>query len=397
MRKVAFCVPTGEIGGAENSLLLLLEGLDKELFDPLVICGTEGPLIEKLKQLNIRYKVVNFPKAFMRLSRSSILTPLGLISGLISISKVSRLLIHGKVDILYTNGIKCHVMGCIAAKLSGIKLIWHFRDILQKGKFRTIMQLLARVFPDRIITASKATAEQFSWPTGTLFKVKVVYNGVNLKEFYPGPPPETLCKEFNLINFDNVVGIFGMLVPLKGHKYFIEAVEKVLRTFPKSLFLIVGDEIYLTANKSHVSYGASLKVLVRKKRLNHSVKFTGYRNDVSQIMRCCDVIVLPSIHPESCPRTVLEAMACGKPVVGTMLGGTKELIENNLSGKLVKPGDAQSLAEGILSFLQDDRIRERDGLYARKQTEIYYSAEKHCEEIQKVLLPLTNQAIRVTR
>ena len=391
MIRVAFWTPTGEIGGAENSLLLLLGGLDKGVIAPIVICGSSGPLESRLSRLGIRCKVVQPPDRFLRLSRGGTFEPLAIIDAIKLVKDVTALISRERIDLLYTNGIKPHILGCFVAKLSGCRLIWHFRDVLAAGKLRALMQLLARWFPHRIIACSDAVAKQFVGRGGAAARVKVAYNGVDLDVFHAGPPVKRQISDIDLNRFDHVVGAFGMLVPLKGHRYFIEAADIVLRKFPKTLFLIVGDEIYQTANKGHRNHARVLRNIVQKKGIAGNVLFAGYRNDVPHLMRCCDVIALSSIHPEACPRTVLEAMACGKPVIGTALGGTCELIEDGLSGSLVRERDASLLAEAVSRLLADKSGQETMGRRARLRAQQFFSAKSHCGQIQSILLSTENE------
>jgi len=393
MIRVAFWTPTGEIGGAENSLLLLLGGLDKEVITPIVICGSSGPLESRLSRLRVRCKVVQPPDRFLRLSRAGRFEPLAMIDAIKLVKDVTALISREGIDLLYTNGIKLHILGCFVAKLSGCGLVWHFRDVLAVGQLRALMQLLARWFPHRIIACSDAVAKQFVRPGGAAAKVQVAYNGVDLDEFHAGPPVKRRICDIDLNRFDHIVGTFGMLVPLKGHRYFIEAADIVLRKFPKTLFLIVGDEIYQTANRGHRNHTRVLRDIVQKKGIAGNVLFTGYRNDVPHLMRFCDVIVLSSVHPEACPRTVLEAMACGKPVVGTALGGTCELIEDGQSGRLVRERDSSLLAEVISELLADNSSREIMGRRARLRAQQLFSARSHCTQIQSILLSTNNEIL----
>ena len=170
----------------------------------------------------------------------------------------------------------------------------------------------------------------------------------------------------------------------KGHKYFLEAAALVKRIAPDAKFLITGGPMYYNKNykRELIKYAEGLG-------LNHNVIFSGIRKDIPEIMSTLDIFVLPSIN-EPFGRAILEAMACGKPVIATNGGGIPEIVKNDETGVLVPLKDADKLAQAIIVLLEDKERAKKMGLAGRKRVERYFSLEKMVEKIETLYDQLTN-------
>ncbi|MFX0202465.1 MAG: hypothetical protein ACFFCW_40685, partial [Candidatus Hodarchaeota archaeon] len=159
MPKILYLNPTAEVGGAERSLLDLLKHLDKGKFHPIVSLPSEGTLTRELRGMGVETKVIPFHKEISRLSRENgnrslrqlVLIPWHLIPTILEIVSLVR---SKDVDVIVTNGIKCHFIGSTVAMMTRKKLIWHVRDLIETEWLRWKLRSWGRFFPDKIITNS---------------------------------------------------------------------------------------------------------------------------------------------------------------------------------------------------------------------------------------------------
>jgi glycosyltransferase involved in cell wall biosynthesis len=184
----------------------------------------------------------------------------------------------------------------------------------------------------------------------------VVYNIVDLSRFCPNAEPAAdLDKKADEVWF----GIVGAITPLKGHDVFLDAAERALRKMPNAVFAIVGNNPYVT--QAGFQYEEQLRMRVQNSALRGRVKFLGFRNDVAGVLSELDVLVQPNRGPEGLGRSVLEAMACGVPVIAVNQWGPAELIVKSKAGLLFEPLNAEQLAEQMLRLGGDESLRRTMG------------------------------------
>jgi glycosyltransferase involved in cell wall biosynthesis len=176
-------------------------------------------------------------------------------------------------------------------------------------------------------------------------RIRVIRNAVDLGRFTRIPPDRE--RLFPGLGRDDklVIIVANMNSLAKGHDHLIQAARIVCSLLPKTRFVLVGDG----------ELRGRFEQQVRDLGLHQNFLFLGQRRDVPELLRCCDVSVLPSTG-EGLPNVVLEAMAAGLPVVATRVGGTTEIIEDEQSGLLVPPGDSDALAHVILRLFQDPHL-----------------------------------------
>jgi glycosyltransferase involved in cell wall biosynthesis len=216
-------------------------------------------------------------------------------------------------------------------------------------------------------------------------RVVKIYNGIE-KDEYCIENEETVCRRSRFRKGSGlgedvpVVGVIGRLVWQKGFEYFIEAIPDVLRRFPKAIFLIVGEG----------ELKDELTVKSRILKLEDKIIFTGFRNDIKDVLASIDIFVMPSLM-EGLPVVLLEAMAMMKPIVATKIEGIIETLENGVTGLLVSPKDPQVLSEAIVDLLIHKEKARQMGLAARKVVEERFRVDimvQKVEEVYKELLQL---------
>jgi glycosyltransferase involved in cell wall biosynthesis len=169
------------------------------------------------------------------------------------------------------------------------------------------------------------------------------------------------------------LGIVGSLTARKGHRVLLEALSILLRGGEGA-----GGQLRLWV----VGEGedrAELEALVRARDLGDVVRFLGGRSDAASLMRLFDLLVVPSLM-ETTPFVVLEAMSASRPVVASQIFGIPEMIEDGLSGLLVRPNDPEDLARALLPLIRDRSMRERMGAAGRKRYELLFTAERMARE-----------------
>jgi glycosyltransferase involved in cell wall biosynthesis len=195
---------------------------------------------------------------------------------------------------------------------------------------------------DRLIVVSRAIEQKISEEGRRGVPVSLIYNGVDLERYNHQQPCCTLHEDYSIPEDAQIVGVVARLEAEKGHRTLLEAWPLVLAAQPRAWLLIVGEG---SERDSLEAEAASLGISDR-------VVFTGRREDVPAVTAALDVSVLPS-YREAQGLSVLEAMALGRPVVASRVGGIPEMIEDGVSGLLVPPNDREALASAIVRLLAD--------------------------------------------
>jgi len=379
MTRVLYMCPSATVGGAEVSLLDLIRNLPRDRYEPSLIVPEEGPMAEAGRGAGARVTPIRWPSAVMKTGRERSATNrlLALIAPFLlvpTIARTSRFIRKEGVDLVHTNGTKAHLGGGLAARLAGVPVVWHLRDVLAPGLLRSILRFLSRWIPSRMIANSRASARTLS-DRGPGGRVALVYNGIDPDVFRPLPGPSAARSGLGIPRDGFVIGTLGALAPLKGHIHLIRAMPAVLERAPEAFLLIVGGEMYGTLG--HAGHRAHLERETERLGLTGRVILAGRRDDVVDLYNAMDVVALASVRPESFGRILIEAMACERPVIATDLGGPREIIAGPEIGILVPPADPGALAEAVLSLHRDPEARVRMGRAGRKTVMERFTMERH--------------------
>jgi glycosyltransferase involved in cell wall biosynthesis len=385
-RRILFISPSATIGGAERSLLELVGGLPAGRFDPYLLLPRDGPLADAARGAGAHVSVIPWPSPLLRLGRERTLinrvlplfAPLLMVPVLVRIARFVR---GNRIDLLHTNGTKSHLASWPASVVAGIPLVWHIRDVLAPGSLRSVMRLLGRVLPSTIIANSLASAGPMMAGARD-GNVRVVYNGLDPATFRRADPDPGLRASLGIQPSSFVIGALGALSPLKGHIHLIRAMPEVLRSIPEARLVIVGDEMYDTAG--HQGYRAFLQAEIKRLGLEGRVVLAGRREEIVPLYNLMDMVVNSSVRPESFGRTLIEAMACERPVISTDLGGPREIIRDPEHGIFVPPADPAALAGSIIELHGDPARREAMGRAGRRRVMDAFTLERHVAEVCEV-------------
>jgi len=336
--KILFLDQSGKPGGAELCLLDIAQAYRDRCLVCLFADGSFRTLLEA-KQIPVTVLATS-----MQIQKnSSTLQGLSEIGRLLPlILKVARL--SRNYDSIYANTQKALVVGAIASVLSRCPLIFHLHDILSSEHFsrtnQRIAVMLANRFASAVISNSQASQAAFIAAGGQAKLTQVVYNGFDLACYQDIPSQRlSLDRELGFTAGDFIVGHFSRLAPWKGQHLLIEALTHCP---PSVKAILVGDALF-----GERDYAQQLKQQVADLNLEDRVRFVGFRSDVAELMRSCDLVAHTSTAPEPFGRVIVEAMLCGTPVVAAAAGGAMELVEHGVTGWLVAPSDPLQLAIAI--------------------------------------------------
>ncbi len=360
--KVIHLVEDLKIGGAERIIADIAEGLDGKKFDVSVWCVTSGgETASELIKNGIKVSILGI---------STHHNPW-------NVFKLTRLLKNAGPDIVHTHGYFASVIGRLAARKAHIPgIVTHVHSTYwdyEKRHIRTERKLSR--FTHKIICCSKAV-ENFVRDFENIkdSKTIMIYNGVDEDKFSKHKDSRSIRAELGIDEGSPVVGTVSALTPHKGHIHLIQAASSVLGTFPSTRFLIVGDGFLR----------ARLEDQAKNLNISSSVIFTGERKDIPEILSLMDIFVLPSFSREGLGLAILEAMAVGRPVVATEIGGIPEAVIQGKTGLLVPPGDSEEMAQAIIQILQDPEKAKSMGEKGRARVKERFTKTKMLSEIQNV-------------
>jgi glycosyltransferase involved in cell wall biosynthesis len=384
--KLLYVHHVGDLYGASRSLLRLTSALHQQGHQVRVVLQEDGPLREALTRAGVPVELLpclpvlhrnrlRSPAAWLRLARDVARAR----------RELGRLMDSFQPDIVHSNGATILPVAGFCARARGIPHVLHIREFFTEfGRaWRLYERVLARA-SDRIVCVSAAVARQFH--PSVQPRVRVIHNGFPPDEFArvtpglsaawrarwsPGPGP--------------VAGVVGRVkLRRKGQETFLAAAALLRERFPAARFLIVGAPF--PGNEEHLD---ALHRQARELGVQDCVVFTGEVEDGQAALAALDVVVLPSGQPEPFGGVVIEAMALGRPVVGTAIGGTPEQIEEGVTGLLVPPGDPAALAQALARLFEDAALRTRMGEAARRRFQSHFTFAPFQQKVLDLYRELT--------
>lgn len=347
--------------GAEEHMLTLLRGLDREQFRPLLAChprlyaAIKGILPEDVQTFTIKLEGPTSLKAAWQLG---------------------RILRNQKVEILHSHMFHSSLLASPIGWVCRVPVIIetpHVAERWRKGWVKG--HYWVDRFVGRCVTyyvaVSQSNAQYLMEDKGLhRDKVIVIRNGCDLAHFSPNrPAPEGLRKRLGFKGDDLVLLVPARLEPQKGHAILLKALPSVIREFPQTKVVFVGD-------------GNLRKDLEQQSEalgLTSSLRFVGFQSNMPDWYVLADLMVLPSFF-EGLPLVAIESLATGCPVVATAVDGTPEVIIDGKTGLTVPPGDAVQLSEAIRYMFRYPQTRKSLGHYGRKFVESVFNQAKQIEE-----------------
>lgn len=356
--KIVYVVTQGEMGGAQRYVFELAQYMKELGYEVVVLVGAEK--LELKKNLDM---VGIETKPLKHLVRG--INPLEDVLAIFELQKVFRQL---RPALVHLNSGKAGFLGSLAAGLAGIRAVIftaHGFSFLEPKTwpvklFLLLAEKLARPFRKKIITVSDADRKAAIFhKLGGVENIITIHNGLNFEKFKLLPKNQAR----QLLHIDpsdkaKLVGTIANLYKTKGLQYLFLAAKKITAQFPLTKFIVLGEgpqRVFL--QKKLISLGLEKKVFL-----------LGYLAEASSCLSAFDIFVLPS-EKEGLPYTILEAMAAGKPIVATTVGGIPEILFDKQSALLVPPRDPQALTEAIQILLTNPELGNRLGKTAQRDVQ----------------------------
>lgn len=386
----------GTIGGSHFCLLEIVKKINRDSFVPVVCFYQDNELVSEFKKYAEVYFIENprgisfrrkYPSLYLLFSKNTISEKVFML-----VQKIYNLIRHEfvfyltvlwfvikhKIDIIHLNNAPILPQWLVASKLTRTPLVAHVRgNIVLGGVLRKLVP-----FHDKVISISDAVTKFASEHGIHTEKFITIHDGIDIqavKNKLKKSHKETLSS-LGIDSASHIIGVVGNIKDWKGQHVLVEAVNKLTDRYPDLICLIVGDVSDLYEDQQ---YFELIKNKISAYQLQENVFFTGYRNDIPDIISILDIVIHTSTEPEPLGRVVLEGMLFAKPVIATAHGGPVEIIENNISGVLVKPSDPEALAEVIDNILSDRIFRKKLSENAVKRVEHCFSIESNVRAIEE--------------
>lgn len=373
--KILFYNHTGKVSGAERVLLTILTRLDRERFQPLLVCPADGPLKDMAEDVNVR-TLVSEP-----LQARFTWRPERLIQYLISLIQIvreARATIRSEgPDVVHANSIRAGLVVTAATTGMRMPIIWHVHDLLPRHPLSSAIRLFAVLTNrNRIVAVSEAVARRFRGRVLQLFTRRVpiftIHNGIELQKFDPNRSRrEQIRRSLGADANALLIAIVGQLTPRKGQLELVRAFAEVSGDFPQARLLIIGDAIF----NSDREYRELIHWETQKFGLSDRIQFLGARDDVPELLQAFDLSVVNS-RAEPFGLTVVEAMASSTCVLATAVDGIQEIVEHGQTGWFVPPGDHDELVAALDTLLSDSTLRLRLATRALEEVHQRFSADR---------------------
>lgn len=306
-----------------------------------------------------------------------------------AIRNTRRVLVGKRIDAIVCHTSLGAVVGRLAARWAGTRRVIYFVHGLACGPAQGLLDWQVRFRVEQIlgtwtdaIVVMNDYDERLSRRTPLARSAAGVHRiasmGVDLNRFASGAFPEIrvrVGRELGMGPDDKLVLCVARLIPEKGVAEFVAAATRIVERRRDAFFLLAGvGPLFdaLTRSVARAGVGDRVRVL-------------GWRNDVPDLMRAADVFVLPSYFMEGLPVSVIEAMACGKPVLSTHHKGCEDAVRDGETGYLVPVKDVPALVARMGPLLDDAALRERLGRAGRRRVEQEFEIDKCTRVIVDVL------------
>jgi glycosyltransferase involved in cell wall biosynthesis len=355
--RIAFVDHVARLSGGEIALLRLLSAT-QGLISPHVILGEEGPLVDRLREIDVSVEVLPLSGLVRDLRKQTVRpSQLRLSSAARTLPYVLSLrqrLREIRVDAVHTNSLKAAVYGGAAGRLAGVPVIWHVRDriaddYLPPSAVRLI-RTTARFLPTEIIANSNTTLATL----GKRHRGQVLYDPLGFDPALQQHSQAPRRTERHLM-----IGVVGRLAEWKGQHIFLDAFAQAFRDEPVVARLI-GSAMF-----GEDAYEEGLRRQVQRLGIADQVEFLGFREDIWKELADLDVLVHCSIMAEPFGQVVIEGMAAGLPVIAAAAGGPSEVITNEVDGLLTPSGDKKLLALALRRLADEPDLRSRLGSRAQ--------------------------------
>lgn len=382
-------------GGAIICLRHLVRNLDRGRFEPMVVTGLGDEKYQDIANESAwrhvpdkRVDVISLKRALgarrwpdavpgLRWIANQVLSRIDdLFNFLPSFVQTVWIASRFRPDIIHVNNEPlCNRAAVLAGRLLRVPVVSHVRGD-QQGSM--LMQPFFQL-PDYFIAVSRWVSESIGRIGVPEAKRTYIYDGIELHQLDVGTDRRLLRRRFGIAEDRFVVGLVGLLIPWKGQRLFLDAVEQLADEMPAALFAIVGG-----TPEECAYFEAELRQRADQPQLKGRVLFTGHVSEMAQVYAALDVVVSASVAPEPLGTMIIEAMTMARPVLAPRHGGAVEMVQEGETGLLFAPGDANDLADKLRLLARDPGLCRRLGAAAREHALHTFDVQEHVRRVQEV-------------
>jgi len=369
------------IGGPAIHVSLLASRLDPTRYETLLVSGVESGDEGSMLELG-RLPPVE-PTIVPTLGRA--ISPLDDVRALARLVALAR---SFKPDIVHTHLAKAGALGRVAARLAGARVVVHtyhgsvFRGYFgqrESAVYLGIERALGRITTRIVAITSGQKADLVSLGIAPSAKIVEIPLGLDLDQFRELPAREAAITALGLPSDGRYVAIVARIVPIKDVPTFLRALSRITELLPDVRGLVVGDG----------PDRAAVERVARDLGLGDRCRFLGWRADLPNVYAAAEVVVLCSLN-EGSPISVIEAMAAGRAVVATAVGGVPDIV-NEATGVLVPAGDHQALADAVAGLLKDPERRAELGRNGRDVAGRRFGSDRLVADVDRLYMELLDR------
>jgi len=360
---------SNDLYGASKIFLQLIDLFLSNGFNVYVVLPEKGKLDDFLNKKDIK---VSYHE--LGVLRKKYLNLFGLINRLVTNIKAIKFLSNyiktHSIDLVYTNT-STILCGGIAAKKNVIPSLFHIHEIPTGNKFYEFFsgKIINRI-SSKVLAVSNSVKSHWLKNINE-HKIERVYNGIEYKKM------DSIIK-LEKDQGDFVITIVARLIPYKGHMYLVEIADELIKKSSKFKFFIVGDTL-----PSYFSYEKSVKQKVKDLGLENKIKFLGFRNDISSILKQSDLFIHPATAPDPLPTVLFESLHNDLPIVATNIGGAIEILDNGNNGLLIPYNNPKKAANLINEYCSNTKLQKKHLENSKKNFKINFSSELFNKNILK--------------
>ncbi len=360
MKTILHLIETSGPGGAEKMLISLVDHLDKASYRSVVCLLKDGWLRDQFQRRGVDTFIHPLNRSF----------DIGWLRKFVGFVKKHR------IDLMHSHEFAMNTYGSIASVLSGVPIVttvhgksYYWKYLRRRMAYRFVSR------QSKMVAVSEDIARGLCQAVGIRpDRIRTIYNGIEIDLFHPNQRMrEQIRRELQVTDEQSVIGAIGNLYPVKGHTYLVRAAAAVIRMVPNAVFFIAG--------RGHLL--ESLQAEARELGVENKIRFLGFRDDVPALLQAMDIFVLPSLS-EGLPLSALEAMASGKPVVATRVGGVPEVVVDGETGFLTAPEDADELAEKLVCLLRTPCLAHQLGANGQEIVKERFSLDRMVKNYERL-------------
>lgn len=380
--RIAYLLPTLEVGGTERALVALLQGLPRDGYEKHVVCLSGfGPLEAEARDAG----ALLHDLGYARMRSGGVARRTKAASVVVTVWRLARLLRRERIGILHTMIPVANILGSFSGRLARVPRLCctklslaNYRDT---NRPVAVLESLTDRWFDLVHCKSQGIVEDVARREPIpRSRMRVVYNGLRT-ELYEGIDGGQVRRELGIEPGEFVAGMVANLIPYKGHSDMLNAAAEIMAAHPATRLLFVGRDDGI---------GGELKAQAAALGIGGQLILAGPRRDIPQVMAAMDCLVSAS-HEEGFSNVVIEAMASGLPVVATRVGGNPEAVADGETGLIVEARSPKELAKAVLTLIGDrDRARTmgQRGRVRARELFSYSAMIRGMEEFYAELAPL---------